>query len=113
MYLVDGRAILIDPMDEAHLISRCTHQRTEDSPSGAFRQFHEEIVQRYGNTEIIALHEDKIVGFVNFCPAALNTELSIPLYSHIPEDKFEWSLDQMMWPENPGEILSISSINLD
>jgi GNAT superfamily N-acetyltransferase len=109
---VDGREILIRPMDSAHIVSECAHCRTEGWTSREFRRFHAEMMRRYGNAAIVALCEEKIVGFVNFYPAILNSKLKAPLCPHVDDD-LRKAFDQMEWPEEPGDTLSISCVNLD
>lgn len=108
----DGRQILIRPMDEAHIVSECAHWRTEGRTSKAFRRFHAEIMRRYGNAAIVALCDDNIVGFVNFYPAVLNSRFKVSLCPEV-DSELEDAFDQMDWPEEPGDTLSISCVNLD
>ena len=110
---VDDRDIVIRPMDEAHIVCACAHQRAEGRANEAFGRFHAEIMRRYGAAGMVALHEDGIVGFVNFYPAALNACLGTPLCAEVDAIDLEAAREQMAWPEEPGDALSISCVNLD
>lgn len=110
---VDGREIVIRPMDDAHIISECAHQRAEGRTSKTFRRFHAEIKRRYGNAGIVALCGAKVVGFVNFYPAVLNTRLKAPLCAEVDQGNLETAFEQMEWPSERGDTLSISCVNLD
>ena len=109
----DGREILIRPMDSAHIISECAHHRGEGRTSKEFGRFHAEIMRRYGNAGIVALCEDEIVGFVNFYPVVLNQKIKAPLCAEIDESELKKACDEMEWPVEPGDTLSISCVNLD
>ncbi len=110
---VDDREILIRPMDQAHIISECAHHRTKGRTSEGFARFHAEIMRRYGNAGIVALCEDKIVGYVNFYPAVLNEKFQAPLCPEIDESRLKTACDEMEWPGEPGDTLALSCVNLD
>lgn len=109
---VDQRKILIRPMNSTHIIGECAHCRAEGWTSPAFSQFHAELMRRYGNAAIVATCEDKIVGFANFYPAVLNSRMKTSLCPAVDADLGK-SIEQIEWPVDPGDTLSISCVNLD
>lgn len=111
--MVGGREIRICMMDKAHVISECAHHRSEGCTSEGFKRFHKEIMRRYVNAGVVALSDDKIVGFANFYPAILNSRFICSICPGIGEDDLRKAFEQMEWPKEQGDTLSISCINLD
>lgn len=103
---VDGTSVVIRPMDKDHVVDFCGPERTKGRSDPAFQQFHRELMERYGNSAIVALSQGKIVGFVNFAPA--NVVTTFPLCpEHVPANP------QVDWPSEPSKTLGVGCVNVD
>lgn len=111
--IINNREIRICLMDNTRIISECAHHRSEGYTSEGFKRFHKEIMKRYGNAGVVALSDDTIVGFANFYPAVLNSRFTYSMCPEIGEDDLKIAFEQMEWPKEKRDTLSISCINLD
>lgn len=103
---VDGVPVVIRPMDKDHIIDFCGPERAKGRSDPAFQSFHRELMERYGNSAIVAFSQGKIVGFVNFSPA--NVVTPFPLCpEHVPAEP------QIDWPSQPSKTLCIGCVNVD
>ena len=106
---VDDKKVVIRPMDKSYIIDACAHDRAKGISYPAFQRFHRELMERYGNSAILAWCENKLVGFVNFYPD--NACPPAPLCPGV-ESELEEKYEQTAWPETPSTTLCIGCVNV-
>ena len=103
------QAIVIRPMEEGYIIDGCAHHRKNGLSYPGFCRFHREVMKRYGNSAILAWSGNEVIGFANCYPTV--GELPAAVCPHV-DSELEGKLGDMVWPDDPGDTLSISCINI-
>lgn len=106
---VDDKTVVIRPMDKSYIIDACAHDRVKGISYPAFQRFHRDLMERYGNSAILAWCESKVVGFVNFYP--MNVVSPAPLCPGV-EAELEEKYDLAVWPEVPSKTLGVGCVNV-
>ncbi len=107
--IVDSKTVVIRPMDETYIIDACAHDRAKGISYPAFQRFHRDLMERYGNSAILAWCDNKAVGFVNFYP--MNVVSPAALCPGV-EAELEAKYDLAVWPKTPSKELGVGCVNI-
>ena len=122
----DGKSVTIREMDESFVFGGdmktnphtnqpgcCTADCPIDpktaKPNHVFQAFHREAMRRYGQSMILAWHEELVVGFINFHP--LNASFDV-LCPHDDSTDNRKRFDEFGWPEHASATLRIVCVDL-
>lgn len=122
----DGKCVAIQEMDESYIFAGdmvpnphtdglgcCTADGPIDpktaTPNPVFEEYHREAMRRYEQSTILAWHDGKVVGFVNFHPVNASFDNLCP-HTDTPEIRKE--LQNFRWPEKPDEKLRIVCVDI-
>jgi GNAT superfamily N-acetyltransferase len=125
-YIKDGREIVIKEMDESYIFAGdmrtnphtghlgcCTCDGPIDPnkaiPNQVFEAYHREAMRRYGQSAILAWHDDKVVGFINFHPLNASFDILCPQVD-TPENKEKYQ--NIEWPDKASDTLRILCVDL-
>lgn len=123
----DGRSVTIKEMDASYIfagdmkpnphtgkIGCCTadctiNPKTATTASLSFEEYHREAMCRYGQSVILAWHDEKVVGFVNFHP--INAAFD-GLCAQGDTPELRRKLREFKWPKEADEKLRILCVNV-
>lgn len=122
----EGKHVTIKEMDESYIfagdmkpnyhtggVGCCTADCAIDPktaiPNLVFEEYHREAMWRYGQSALLAWHDEKIVGFVNFHPLNASFDILCP-HEDTPENRKRF--EEFKWPEEPSRALRIVCVDV-
>ena len=122
----DGKSVIIREMDESYIfagdmkpnphtggIGCCTADCAIDpetaTPNPIFEEYHREAMRRYGQSIILAWHDEKVVGFANFLPINAYFEGLCP---HVDTPDLRKQLQEFQWSDKADDKLRILCVDV-
>jgi len=122
----DGKSVVIREMEESYVFGGdmkmnaqthtrgcCTADRPIDPktavPNHVFQAFHREAMRRYGQSMILAWHDESVVGFINFHPLNASFDVLCP-HDDSPDNRKRFA--EFEWPDGPSPTLRILCVDV-
>ncbi len=122
----DGRSIVIREIEEPYVFggdmkmnpythkpgcctADCPIDPKKAVPNHVFQAFHREAMRRYGQSMILAWHDDSAIGFINFHPLNASFDVLCPHDDSLDNKK---RFDEFEWPDEASRSLRILCVDL-